>query len=224
MEWQCVLKWFNKKMLSLHRTITHTIMEDKMFEFQKNALQGVLTDPLCAEYRNDWRVAANDKRKLVDLVMRQQSLPYFFEHCYKGKGLTCEYIKENFADYINGKYRGIDVDGVKGDYKTELYVGYEGVFSPSDDVLALMWSTIPSLEISPCKATKIYIGCNSHVTLTCDGYNSIVVMLFDDSSLTLDFSDENTNVTIYKYSATSSVNMERFFLGKVKIFEKTLRI
>ena len=44
-------------------------MKDEMFDFYKNSLQGVLTNPLCADYRDEWRACGNDKEKLVKLVM-----------------------------------------------------------------------------------------------------------------------------------------------------------
>ena len=76
-------------------------MEREMFMFYKNALSGALTAPLCADYTSEWRGCKDDKAKLVKLVMRQQSLPYFITHCYQGKGLSKDYILNNFREYIN---------------------------------------------------------------------------------------------------------------------------
>lgn len=200
-------------------------MQNEMFEFNKNALQGVLTNPLCAEYKDEWRRCGNDKKKLVDLVLRQQSLPYFIEHCRKGKGLSKEYIQREFADYINGNHTAIDVDGVKGDYKTELYVGYNGILSVSDDVLCAMWCNIPSLEIKATKAVKLYIGCKSKVHLNCEGYNSIIVMLYDQSTLYIDEADEETMITVYRYDKKARVETGKWCLAKkVRIFDKELRL
>ena len=195
-----------------------------MFSFYKAALSGEITTPLCTEYKSAWRKCGNDKEMLVRLVMKEQSLPFFFAHCYQGKGLSKEYLLKEFGEFLNGKYTGIDVDNVKGNYKTELYVGHNDVLSVSDDVLAVMWSTIPSLSFPTCKAAKIYCGCGSEVHLTCDGFNSIIVMLFDDSKVILDDVDEESTVTIYKYSDNASVWKGKYCLGKVKIFEKELRL
>lgn len=199
-------------------------MERDMFRFYKSALSGEITTPLCAEYKSAWRQCGDDKEMLVRLVMKEQSLPFFFAHCYQNKGLSKEYILSEFSDYINGKYVGIDVDGVIGNYKTELYVGYNDNLSVSDDVLATMWSTIPSMEIPTCKAVKIYCACGSEVHLSCDGYNSVIVMLFDDSKIILDDVDEDSNITIYKYSDKASVELGKFCLKEPKVFNKELRL
>ena len=195
-----------------------------MFRFYKAALSGEITTPLCAEYKSAWRKCGDDKEMLVRLVMKEQSLPYFFAHCHQNKGLSKEYILDEFSAYINGKYVGIDVDGVSGDYKTELYVGYNGNLSVSDDVLATMWTTVPSMEIPTCKAVKIYCACGSEIHLSCEGYNSVIIMLFDDSKIILDDVDEESNVTIYKYSDKASVELGRFCLKEPKVFNKELRL
>ena len=195
-----------------------------MFRFYKAALNGEITTPLCASYKSAWRQCGDDKEMLVRLVMKEQSLPYFFAHCYQNKGLSKEYILSEFCDYINGKYVGIDVDGVVGNYKTELYVGYNGNLSVSGDVLATMWATIPSMEIPTCKAVKIYCACGSEIHLSCDGYNSVIVMLFDDSKVTIDDADEDSKVVIYKYSDNAQVELGKYCLADVKVFNKELRL
>lgn len=195
-----------------------------MFEFYKAALSGAITKPLCSEYKNAWRKCGDDKEKLVRLVLKQQSLPYFFAHCYQDKGLSEEYLLEEFGAFLNGKYTGIDVDDVIGDYKTQLYVGYEGGLSVSDDVLALMWSNIPSLEIPTCKATKIYCGCGSSVNIKCNGFNSLIIMLFDDSQVLVDDLDENSTILVYRYSEDCDVNVGDGCLGSIKVFNKELKL
>lgn len=195
-----------------------------MFLFYKAALSGDITTPLCASYKQAWRACGDDKEMLVRLVMKEQSLPYFFAHCYQNKGLSREYILDEFKEYINGNYIGFDVDGVAGDYKTELYVGFSGDLVVYDDVLAAMWCGIPSLEIPKCKAVKIYCGCGSDLTLVCNGYNNVCVMLFDDSRVTIDDTDENSNVVVYKYSDKCEVVEGKYCFGMVKQFNKVLRL
>lgn len=184
-----------------------------------------LLDGLCGEYKGRWASCHGDKEKLVRLVMAQQSLPHFISYCHQGRGLGKEFILEEFKNFINGKYTGIDVDGVEGNYKTSLNVAENAIFKLSDDVSAFMWSTIPSLQIEGCKATKLYVGCSSEVHLVCDGYNSVTVMLFDDSVLYLDDVDEESSVTVYKYSDESRVEIGRFCLSqKVHQFRKELKL
>ena len=180
---------------------------------------------LCSEYRGYWQAASHDKEELVRLALSQQAIPHLITFAYNGNGLSKRYILKNFGEYINGNYVGIDVDGVQGGYKTELYVGFEGVLSLSDDVACFMWSTIPSLEIKRCKASKIYVSCGSSVNLVCGGFNNITVMLFDDSRVMLEDVDEESNISIYRYSDKANVEYGKFCLSdNVKIFNKELRL
>lgn len=179
---------------------------------------------LCQEYKGYWQSAHNDKKKLVDLVLQQQCLPHFLTFCKQGKGLSKNYILDNFDEYINGKYKAIDVDGVEGDYKTELYVAYDGIISLNNDVSCFMWCNIPSLEIKATKATKLYMGCSSKVHLVSGGFNSIVIMLFDDSSIMIDDIDNESTVTIFRYSNIAKVEKGDFCFGNVKVFNKELRL
>ena len=138
---------------------------NEMFSFYKAALQGAITSPLCADYKSEWRGCGNDKDKLVKLVMRQQSLPYFITHCYKGKGLSKEYIQRTFADYINESTKKaviFDADGVKG-YTYSIYVAFEGIFKAVTDVLTAMWCNNTSVTIRKAKCPILYVGCGSTV-------------------------------------------------------------
>lgn len=194
---------------------------DDLEKYYKNSLIA----NLCGDYKGMWQNARHDKEKLVRLAMQQQSLPHLITFASDGKGLTKDYILQEFGGFVNGNYTGIDVDGVTGDYKTELYVGFKGDLSLSNDVTGLLWSTIPSLEINPFKATKMYVGCNSNVHIVCAGYNSVVIMLFDSSTVWLDDIDEDSSVTIYKYSDDAKVEIGRYCLStKVKCFRKELRL
>lgn len=193
---------------------------DELLRYYKNSIVG----GLCDEYKGYWRSAGNDKQKLVKLVLNQQSLPHFLYHSYNGKGLSRNYIVENFSHYINGNHVIVDADGVAGNYKTELYVGFKGILSPADDVLAFMWANVPQLEIKATKAVKMYVGCKSDVHIVCDGYNYVTVMLFDESKVMLDDIDENSNVVVFKYSDKCEVNTGKYCFGNVKQFRKELRL
>ena len=194
---------------------------DELNNYYKNSLLG----NLCGEYRGYWQSAHNDKLKLVRLALQQQCLPHLISYSYEGKGLSKEYILENFKGYINGNYIGINVDGVDGDYKSELYVGFNGILTLCDDVLCTMWSTIPYLTLPTCKAAKIYCGCSSNLQISCDGFNNIIIMLFDDSQIELTDFDETCSATIYKYSNDCKVDYGRFCLSKnIHEHQKELRL
>ena len=197
---------------------------NELFDFYKFALQGVLTNPLCADYKNEWRQCGTDKEKLVTLAMRQQSIPYLVTHCYNGKGLSKEYILKEFADYINGKRQILDADGV-ADYTYSLYVAFDGILKADSDVLACMWCNSTSIEIDAAKCPVIYIACGSQVHLCLNGYNAPRIYLFDDSKVFIDDADETCSVTIYNYSGKAGCVIGKYCTtNNIKEFQKELRL
>jgi hypothetical protein len=200
-------------------------MKDEMLMFKKNALLGnISAEPLCQAYKQAWRMCGDDKEMLVKLALKQQSIPYLSHACYKGLGLTKEYIKEHFNGYING-YTIHDADGVNG-YTYGLYVewDYNNDLVVDKDVAGIMWTVGANIVIPETKCPTIYISNSSKVRLTCDGYNTVNVKLFDDSKVVLDDIDEESNVTIYKYSEKATVELGKFCLKEPKVFNKELRL
>lgn len=200
-------------------------MDKGMMDFYRHALQGALTNsPLCAEYKGAWRACGDDKEKMVKLVMRQQSLPFFIAHCYCGKGLTKEYILETFPEFINGKRPILDADLVKG-YTYALYVAFDDVLSLSSDVSAYMWCNSPQVEIPTSKCPILYIGCGSEIHLVCNGFNTPSVYLFDDSKLVIDDADDTCSITVRKYSPSATVEIGKYCTtDSIKVFDKELRL
>jgi hypothetical protein len=194
-------------------------MAQDLFNYYKHAL----SNGLCSEYKGRWRACHDNKEQLVKLVMAQQSLPHFIHYCYNGMGLSKDYIQETFGDYINGNAVINDADGVDG-YTYSLYVGFNGDFKAAVDVLSLMWCNNTNVAIETAKCPVIYVGCGSHVHLSLDGYNCPRIYLFDDSNVTIDDSDEDSKVVIYKYSDKAQVELGKYCLADVKIFNKTLRL
>ena len=200
-------------------------MNDELFDFYKNALSGVLSDPLCAEYRDEWRASSGDKERLVALSLRQQSIPFFAHYCSEGKALDEDYILRNFSDYING-YTILDADGVYG-YTYGLYVDWD---SDNDlvvdkNVSHVMWTTDATLLVPKTKCPIIYLSTNSNIHLVCDGYNYIKVYMFDKSVLTIDDCDNSTSVVVYKYDRRCDVRKGRYCIcDKIHEHEKELRL
>lgn len=200
-------------------------MKDEMLMFKKNALLGnISAEPLCQAYKQAWRMCGDDKEMLVRLALKQQSIPYLSHACYKELGLTKEYIKEHFKEYINGRILK-DCDGVDG-YTYALYVDwdYENDLNIETDVASVMWSTGANIVIPQCKCPTIYISNKSKVHLICDGFNTVNVKLFDKSILTIEELDENSNVVVFKYSEDAQVEQGRFCFGKTKVFNKKLKL
>lgn len=179
---------------------------------------------LCGEYKGEWKRAHSDKEKLVRLCLRQQAIPHVATFAYNGKGLTKEFVAKEFADYING-YTVHDADGVKG-YTYGLYVDwdYENDIDVNVDVCSVMWTVGANIVIKETKCPVLYVSNRSNVHLVCEGYNSVNVKLFDKSRVTIEDLDENSTVVVYKYSDDASVELGKYCFGKVKIFNKTLRL
>ena len=199
-------------------------MRNEMFEFYKYALQGALTNPLCADYKNEWRGCGTDKEKLVKLVMRQQSLPSFITHCYQGKGLSKEYIQREFGEFINRKRPILDADNVSG-YSYSIYVGFNGICSPDNDVLAFMWCNDTTAEINKFKSPVLYCGCGSEIHLVCDGYNTPRIYLFDDSKLIIEDADDTSSIIVYNYSDKAIVDVGKYCTTQnLRVFNKVLKL
>lgn len=196
-----------------------------MMNFNRNALLGNISgQPLCADYKAAWRKCGNDKEMLVKLALQQQSQPYFSTACFKNLGLTKDYIKKEFKDYING-YVVNDADGVKG-YTYGLYVDwdYENDIDVNVDVCGIMWTVGANVVVQETKCPVLYVSNRSNLHLVCEGYNSVNIKLFDNSKITIEDLDENSNVVVYKYSDSASVELGKFCLGNVKVFNKKLRL
>lgn len=199
-------------------------MDSQMLNFKRNALLGNISgQPLCADFKSAWRKCGDDKEELVRLVLQQQSQPFFATACNMGLGLTKDYVLENFGEFINGKRTFEDVEGVSG-YTYQLYVGHNQDFDITADVTSLMWCDSPQVVVAQTKCPTIYISNGSNVHLVCDGFNTINVKLFDDSRVTIEDCDENSEIIVYKYGNRAEVEQGKFCLGRVKIFIKTLRL
>lgn len=195
-----------------------------MFQFYKAALSGDISTPLCAQYKASWRKCGDDKEMLLRLSLSQQSLPFVATYAYQEKGLTKDYVKSNFKDLING-YTFKDCDGVP-DYTYGLYVDwdYENDLVVDKDVASLMWCVGTNVVVEKCKCPTIYISNRSNVHLVCDGFNTVNIKLFDKSKVTIEDLDEESDVVVYKYSEDAVVEEGKYCLGKVKTFNKELRL
>ena len=199
-------------------------MKDKMFDYYKAALSGEITDPLCADYKNEWRKCGDDKESLVKLAMRQQSIPHLVTFAYQGKGLTKDYIKEEFGDYING-YKIKDADNIEG-YTYGLYVDwdYGNDLVASMDVLSIMWTVGANVVVPKVLCPTIYVSNRSKIHLVCEGFNTINVKVFDESEVTIEDCDKTCEVLVYKYSDKAKVVQGKYCLGHVNIHQKELRL
>ena len=69
-----------------------------------------------------------------------------------------------------------------------------------------------------------YISNDSDVNISLDGFNYVSIYLFDNSKVTIDDSDEDSKVVIYKYSDNAQVELGKYCLADVKVFNKKLKL
>jgi hypothetical protein len=156
------------------------------------------------------------------LVLSQQSAPHFASFCYQGKGLTKEYCKKEFGDYINGRVFN-DCDGVKG-YSYGMFIDALDVEKMALDVAQFLWCDDINISIPQTKCPRLYISNKSNLNISLDGYNSIAIYLFDESKVKIDDADSESTVIVYKYAKDANVEIGKYCLGKVKVFNKELKI
>jgi hypothetical protein len=170
-----------------------------------------------------WAACHNDKEKLMRLVLMQQSAAHFADFCYRGKGLTKDYCLQEFGDYINGRvFR--DCDKVEG-YTYAMFIDAPMDVEINVDVAQFLWCENVNIAVPQTKCPTLYVSNKSRVNLSCDGYNSVKVYLFDESTLFLDDIPEESDVIIYRYSKKAKVEVGRYCLShKVREFDKTLRL
>ena len=194
-----------------------------MFDFKRNSLLGnVSGQPLCQQYKEAWRKCGDDKEMLIRLALKQQSTPYLSHACYNKLGLSKEYVLQNFGEYINGNKTFSDVEGTEG-YTYQLYAGYDKDFEVSADVTSLMWVNC-SVLIPETKCPTFYVSNYSSVRFTLNGFNSIRVYLFDESSITIDDAPEGCDVVVYKYGNMANAEAGKFCFANMKIFYKQLKL
>lgn len=197
---------------------------DELLEFKKKAILGKISgQPLCEEYRAALRKCGNNKEMLVRLALMQQCTPYLSHACYEKIGLSEEYILANFDEYINGKRTFENVEGVGG-YTYQLYVGYDKDFEITADVTSLMWCNGSQIVIEPTKCPTLYISNRSNVHIVGEGFNTVNIKLFDESKITVEDIDKDSEVIVYKYSDKATVEEGEYCFGKVKVFNKQLKL
>lgn len=191
---------------------------DDIFRYRKNAK----LDGLCDDWDKMWAACHNDKEKLIRLAMMQQSFPHFVTYCYNGRGVSKEYILREFSNFINGKiFYGCDnVDG----FSYSMYVSYKEGIATNVDVSYILWTTDVDVIVPLTKCSSLFVGCKSDINISLEGYNSIRIYLYDESKVTIDSGDNNSDVTVYKYSSDAKVEVGRYCLSSVRVFDKDLRL
>lgn len=192
-----------------------------MDELQRYYKESLLAN-LCGEYKGYWQKAHGNKEELMRLVLSQQSAAHFATFCYQGKGLTKDYCKQEFGDYINGRVFN-DCEGVKG-FSYGMYIDVPQVEEMALDVSQFLWCDDTNVSIPQTKCPRLYVSNRSNLNISLDGYNSIAVYLFDESTINIEDADEESKVIIYKYSKDAKVELGKYCFADVKVFDKELRL
>ena len=194
---------------------------DELLKYQKSAL----VNGLCGEYKGYWQAAGTDKRKLITLALSQQALPHLMTYCWNGEGISKKYILDNFNDYINGKQIIYDADGVKGGYTYQLYVDFNGTINEQADVNAFMWCDNPIVEMPTSRCVTFYVGCNTTLHISMQGFNNARIYLFDTSEIVFEEADKTCSATVYEYSDQCVTQIGQYCLSdKIKVHRKQLRL
>lgn len=186
-------------------------------------LKHVYASDMCDEYKNEIKRCHEDTLLLAKLAMRQQSIPYIAT-IMSQKTISVTAFRRFFKDYING-YVLEDCDGVEG-YKYAWYIdyNYDNDIIANEDVIHITHTIGSTIIIPQHKCPTLYISNGSKVHVSCEGYNSIRIYLLDKSLVDIEDTDEDTDVTVYKYSDKCKVTKGKYALGKVNEFEKELKL
>ena len=193
--------------------------ETTYLDFMKH----VYTGDMCEEYKNEITKCHEDRLLLAKLAMRQQSIPYMAT-TMSSKIVSVGAMRRFFKDYINGCVLE-NCDGVDG-YKYAWYIdyNYDNDIIANEDVIHITHTIGSTIIIPQHKCPTLYISNGSKVHISCDGFNSVRLYLFDKAQATIDDVDEESDITVYKYSDKCKVTKGKYALGKVNEFEKELKL
>lgn len=193
-------------------------MDKEMFLFYKNAI----ARNLCKEYNKEFKEKIENKEELLQLSLRLQSIPFVATACYNNWGLDLKYAKNAFKDYINGKKVIKNCDKVEG-YNYGLWIDYNEDINVELDIMHLM-ACHCNIYIPPTKCPTIYISNKSKVKISDCDYNCLRIYLFDESEVEIENLSETNSAIIYKYSDKCNVVESGICEGKIKQFNKEIRL
>lgn len=193
-------------------------MIDEMFTFKRNALLA----NLCKEWDTKWSACRDDKEKLMKLALMQQSAPYIADFFYRGVGLSKEYVKRQFSEYIDG-HTFFDCDDVAG-YTYGMYVDAQHPIEIKHDIVQFIWCNGTRVSLPQLRSTKMYVSNKSDLHIECEGYNNLIVMLFDESRIVFDKLATTCRVNVYRYDKRAIVDADASIMDMINIMDKELRL
>ncbi len=162
---------------------------------------------LCKEYVLLWR-NCKTKKDFVDLSLQMGSIEFIAKSIYEGWGLSTDFIKKEFADFINGKYIGeniyrlgksIEENIVKDNLKSLMYCGYNDRITFNENIIHICNCTC-DLYV-PFNGVKfIFITNKSKVRLYLTEDSVISIHLFDESKIFVEKDTECSVIDVCKHS------------------------
>lgn len=125
---------------------------------------------ICAKYKR-WWAGVTSRKGLFDMSMSVQGIEFIADSIAFGWGtLDREYITENFAEFINGKYISRQ-DG----YTSEMYVGEQSkAITPRSTLLVLVGVTKTVINLDEYSVCTIYVCGGCDIEINNKGYLKLV--------------------------------------------------
>lgn len=120
---------------------------------------------VCAKYQRLW-AGVTDRKGLFDMGMSIQGVEFFADSIAFGWGdVKAEYVADNFADLVNGKYISKQ-DG----YTSEMYIGEQSrTITARTTLLVLVGVTKAVVNIPEYSACMIYLCGSCDVEINNNG-------------------------------------------------------
>lgn len=140
---------------------------------------------LCGVYADRWD-EAQDKEELVRLATDANGVEFLCDGVAFGWGLTAEFIKANFAKYING----YTINNPKG-YTSQLYVNETSPIITVEATITAFIGCNCGIVVPQYSIAKIYVAGKSKIDLHNNG-ECYVYCYGDDSKI--DFHGDNDKI------------------------------
>ena len=185
---------------------------------------------LCKEYVLLWR-NCKTKEDFIKLSMQMGSIPFIADAIYNGWGISTDFIKKEFADFINGNYVGIDVEGlkkidrenkIKKELQSILYCSHNEYINFQENIIHII-NCDCDLYVPYDEIKIIFISNKSNVRLHLKECATTTIYLFDESTVTIIEDTEFTLASFYKYSDKCNI-IKNKTLGKYLFENKDLKI
>lgn len=123
---------------------------------------------LCKECKSRWD-DCEDKEDYVKMALDGKGVEFLCDGFQFKWGLKSKFIKDNFSEYINGKYLCVNPDGDS----SELYCRFRGNVIVRSTVLVII-DCMADIEVPADVSVKIYIAGNSQVRIRAAGEVRII--------------------------------------------------